>query len=500
MLANYAGQAWMALIGLAAVPLYVRFLGVEAYGVIGIFATLQAVFALLDLGMGHTANRELARLAALEGATQEMRDLMRTLEIPYWLLGLLVGGAVAALSPVIAHRWVNAEALSPDTVQHAVLLMGVTMGLRWPCGLYGGALMGLQKQVLFNAVSMALETARAIGAVLVLWLVSATLEAFFLWQTFFALAGTLVLVACAWTGLPPCASRARFRRDVLARVWRFAAGITGISLLSTILMQLDKVILSRLLPLEAFGFYMLATVVALTLYRFFGPIFSAVYPRFTALLAKGASAELTRLYHQSAQLLSLAVLPAAMIVAVFSQELMLLWTQDAVIATRTHVLVTILTLGTALNGLMHIPYGLQLAAGWTRLAFLLNLWAVLLLAPLLVLLTSVYGVVGAASVWLILNAAYILVGVQLMHRRLLPGEQRHWYAVDAGAPLFASLLAAGAMRATMPSLDSLPALAVYIAASAAVTLGVTAFAMPFTRSAVLGRLSMLFSVSNAPRS
>ena len=37
VLANFAGRAWSALMALAFLPLYIRFLGIESYGLVGIF-------------------------------------------------------------------------------------------------------------------------------------------------------------------------------------------------------------------------------------------------------------------------------------------------------------------------------------------------------------------------------------------------------------------------------------------------------------------------------
>lgn len=42
LIANYLGQSWTALMGLAFIPLYIKYLGIEAYGLIGLFALLQA--------------------------------------------------------------------------------------------------------------------------------------------------------------------------------------------------------------------------------------------------------------------------------------------------------------------------------------------------------------------------------------------------------------------------------------------------------------------------
>jgi hypothetical protein len=51
VIANYFGIGWQALMGVAFVPLYIKYLGMEAYGLIGIFAILQAWLVLLDMGM-----------------------------------------------------------------------------------------------------------------------------------------------------------------------------------------------------------------------------------------------------------------------------------------------------------------------------------------------------------------------------------------------------------------------------------------------------------------
>ena len=129
----------------------------------------------------------------------------------------------------------------------------------------------------------------------------------------------------------------------------------------------------------------------------------------------------------------------------------MLWTRNPVTVEHTHLLLSLLVIGTALNGLMNLPYALQLAYGWTRLAFYTNVAAVLLLAPTLVLVTKRYGAVGAASVWVVLNAGYVLISMQIMHRLLLKGEKWRWYREDVGLPLAATLLVAGVGRWLLPS-------------------------------------------------
>jgi O-antigen/teichoic acid export membrane protein len=76
-------------------------MGVEAYGLVGFFATLQSLLVLFDLGMSTTVTRELARYSSLLGREQEIRDLTRTLEMIYWSIGGFIAIIVLLLSEII---------------------------------------------------------------------------------------------------------------------------------------------------------------------------------------------------------------------------------------------------------------------------------------------------------------------------------------------------------------------------------------------------------------
>lgn len=55
--ANFLASIWAAGIGIAFVPLYIKYLGMESYGLIGVLAALQAWSTALDFGLAPTINR-----------------------------------------------------------------------------------------------------------------------------------------------------------------------------------------------------------------------------------------------------------------------------------------------------------------------------------------------------------------------------------------------------------------------------------------------------------
>ena len=489
--ANFAGSIWQALMALIFIPIYIKFMGIEAWGLIGIFATLQVIFGLLDMGLSSTLNREMARLSVLPHKEQEMRDLVRTLEAIYWSVAVFVGIVAVSLSPFIAHHWIKAGQLSGKTIEQSLLIMGFVIALQMPVGFYSGGLMGLQRQVLLNAITIVISTLRGAGAILILWLVSPTIQAFFLWQIIISAINIFLLALFLWRRLPRGDNKAVFQKQLLRGIWRFTAGMSGIAVLATILTQLDKVILSKMLSLEMFGYYALAGTVAMSLGCFFTPVFYSIYPRFTQLVSIDDQEGLKRLYHKSCQFMSVLILPAAVVIAFFSYEILLLWTQSPATAGKSHLLASILICGTAINGLMNLPYALQLAFGWTKLSFFKNVIAVILLVPLIIYMTMRYGATGAAIAWLVLNMGMFFFEIPIMHHRLLRKEKWRWYWHDVSLPLVTCVLIAGVGRIfisePMPQFTML----LYLVIVSVLTVTITAIITPVTKAWLLKQLLII---------
>lgn len=437
LLVGLANSGWSALIGLAVVPLYLKYLGLESYGLIGFFATTQALFQLLDMGMAPTVNREIAR-CAVSGNMREARNLLHTLAVIYWSLAAAIVLLVFILAPVISQYWLQSKKLSPDTISHAVILMGLVVATRWPVGLYQGALMGAQRLAVSSGINMAMVTLGSLGAVVVLAYVSPTVEAFFIWQAAVGLAYAEVMRRAAWR-VVGVEKPQQFDWGSLKRVWRFSAGISVVALSGVIFTQIDKVILSKLLGLEEFGQYMLATLVVSGLYVLVTPLFNVVYPRFSALVANGNTQQLSDLYRLCTRILASVLFPLAMLLALFAKDLVTVWTGNAVIGAGVAPVITLLAIGSALHGVMYLPYALQLAYGETRLPVFITLTLIALLVPLIVLLTLNRGAQGAALAWLVLHVVYMIIGTWVTHRYLLKGLAIRWISQDVGIPLAATV-------------------------------------------------------------
>jgi O-antigen/teichoic acid export membrane protein len=479
--ANFLGQGWRVLMSLAFVPLYIRYLGIEAYGLIGVFAVLQAWLGLLDMGMKPALIREMARFTGGAHDAQSIWDLLRSIESISIAIAALVAMGVWAASGWLAADWVRAEKLPVAVVAQAFALMGVVTALQFVESIYTSSIAGLQRQVLQNAVASLMTTVRGLGAVAILMWVSPTITTFFIWQGLVSLLTVMVFAGVVYRVLPSPPRPARFSMPALIGVWRYAAGIVGITLLALLLTQVDKLLLSRLLSLEAFAHYALAGVVASALYSLVGPITATYYPRITELAMRGDDIALRAAYHQGAQLVTVLMGAAAAVMMIFGDQVLLLWTQDPPLVRHVAPLLPVLALGTLFNGLMWIPYQLQLAHGWTSLTIKVNSVAVVILVPAILWAVPTYGALGAAWVWVTLNAGYILFDIYFIHQRLLPTEKWRWYREDVAIPLAAATATAWLCRWVMPEgLGRLGAFGVLLLSSGGVLLA-AALAAPLVR-------------------
>ena len=176
---NFLGQGWSAFIALAFLPLYINRLGMEAYGLIGIFVVMQSLLLLLDVGMTPTLNREMARFSTASQNAQSIRDLLYSVEVICYSLAFGIVMVIWLNSDYLARDWIRSEKLNVDTVRDVLLVMALVIALRFCEGIYRGALYGLERLVWYSGASSLLVTLRYAGAIAALDWVSRSIEVFF---------------------------------------------------------------------------------------------------------------------------------------------------------------------------------------------------------------------------------------------------------------------------------------------------------------------------------
>ncbi|WP_367844555.1 lipopolysaccharide biosynthesis protein [Rhodanobacter geophilus] len=430
-----ANSTVVVLVSLIALPFYVRFLGMEAYGLIGFYATLQTVLLALDLGLAPTVSREIAH-GAETGQQRRSASLLRTLGVVYVSVAVVIVALIALIAPWIGADWLHAKTLSESTVTQAVTLMGVNLACRWPISLYQGALIGAHRLAHSAATSMATNICAAITTIAVLAWGARSIQAFFVVQAAFGLLQVLVLRGLAWRAVGEFGAPYDF--GDLRRVWHFSAWMGGVVIAGLLVSQFDKVVLSRVVTLESFAHYMLAALLVSGLQVLTTPAFNTLFPKFSALIAKGDRSSLEYLYITASRLFSTSLFALAFAVVFQTEPMVTIWLGDAKVAADVAPLAAWLAVGSALNGIMVFPYCLQLAAGKPKLAFLIAAGLLVITVPMVIALAIKYGAIGGAVSWAILNALYLFIGTWLTGREVMGFAGWLWLKRSVSIPLIAT--------------------------------------------------------------
>lgn len=432
IVASYVSQIYITVIGIAMLPVYIKYIGAEAYGLVGFFAMLQAWFNLLDMGLTPTMARQTALYRGGAMDALDLRRLLRALEGIFFgvaLLGML--GIIISAEP-IATKWLQVHSLSLNEVRNAIMLMGIIIGLRWTSGLYRGAINGFEHTVWLGAWNSCIATFRFVLVIPFFVYVGTSPTEFFIYQLGVAIIELIVLVTKTYHLLPKMGAgkSTPWQWEPLRNVLKFSLSIAFTSSVWVLVTQTDKLVLSKLLPLAEYGYFTLAVLVAGAVMMVSGPISSAILPRMTRLHLANDEAGLIQIYRNATQLVVVIAVPVALVLALFSKQILWAWTGDLLLVNKAAPVLTLYAIGSGILALGAFPYYLQFAKGDLRLHLIGSFLFVLLLIPNLIWATWKFGMIGAGWAWLLVNLIYFLFWVPFVHHRFVRGLHRVWLLKD----------------------------------------------------------------------
>ena len=427
VIASFGGAVSAAVLNLVFTIAYFRILDGESYGLV-IFCTTILIFgnAIVEAGIARTTTRELARREHAPELAQEMHDVLFTLQIMHFALALACALAIVGLSHWLASDWLQRDKLNIDDAVRAIILVGGIAILQFPRALCQAALAGLQRQVFLNICTAAFVLLRGVATIAALHWLGPNATIFLVVQLIVSGMETTTLFIATWQRMPKARRHARFDMRHVREVWAFTAGDT-VGILVSIAMGIgDRVLLSRLLPLEAFGVYGLAVQMADAVQRVVNPFVGAYFPHFIDLLARKDHDQLSHDYHRITIVVAALMLPAVFLICFFSAEILQLVSGKPSVVQDFAPVLAVRALATAFNTLQWFPHAMQLATGLSSFSLVVNIFSASIYLPGILFLTPVYGVIVPPALWLLVTVLQVIPMIVVTHRRALMGEAWTW--------------------------------------------------------------------------
>ena len=438
--ANFVGLGYTTLIGVVVLPLYLQYLGAEAFGLVGFFLVLQAWMQIFDLGMSPLLSRQTAQARGKDSGYLELRRLLRSLELIVVVVALLVFSAMAGGSSWISDNWLKVTSLETDIVANCIVLMGVIVSFRFFVSLYRSGVQGLENQVRLNVINIFLVTLKFAGALLLLKFLTQEITHFFIYQLAVGMLELTILMTMFYRCIPTTDKVGiAIYWSSLKPVLPFAAGMAYTAAIWVIMTQLDKLVLSNILPLSEYGYFSLVAVVAAGISQIGSPISQAILPRMTYLLSQGNEQGMVLLYRQSTQLMAAIILPLTAIIAFFSEELLFAWTGDKDAAEWAGPVLFWFALGNGVLAIAAFQFYLQFAHGKLKMHVIFNSIAAAVQIPLIVYAAYKYGVMAVAVTWFVLRLVSFFIWTPIVHKKFARGIHWSWLFGDIGPSFMMTL-------------------------------------------------------------
>jgi O-antigen/teichoic acid export membrane protein len=397
---NLTGQSCLMALGFVAVRYILRGLGADALGIIYFALTASSVIsAMLDLGIGSSAIREISRCVTSE--PEYVTEFVRTGSSFFWSTYIVLALALFLGAPAIVGHWLKLKTLDSETAIRVLRVIGIASLVALPRTLYVGVLRGLQRMEFNNLIDVAASGLQQFGTIAILLLGGGLLRVVHWFAICYFASIAAYVVTCSRL-LSPGAMVPGFFRAVVKKNFNFASNMAATSVLSVIESQADKVIVSKLLPIGMFGYYGVAYAAVSKGMLITGSIADAALPSFCELHGMGSTKTLLSQYSKLQDLLCFITMPIFAAVP-FAALPVFGFVLNAEAARLLMLPTTFLCLGFYLNSTLHAAHLFSLAAGRPDISARFNLYALFVVPTAAILLIHFLGLIGAGLSWVVYN-------------------------------------------------------------------------------------------------
>jgi O-antigen/teichoic acid export membrane protein len=388
---NVAGRAAPQLVAVVTTPLLINMLGPSRWGVFSLAMALVGISGLLDLGIGRALTRGLAeRLHA--GNEDQAATLVKTGLLVLGALGVLGGLLAAAGAHPVAYHVINVK----SALRHETEMTLYVICLTIPTIVVNGALWGVISALdLFRAANIANVVISALtyaGQLLILYACN-SLAAVMLVFLVGRVASLLVYWKLCHDALPSLGDGAFSRAD-LRPLMRIGGWMTVSNVVFPILTYADRVVIASVLSAEAIGYYATPSDLMARVHIVTGATVISLFPAIAASY-RTDPARAVALFGRSVVTVSAVLFPAAVLVGVFSNELLTLWI-GADYASHAAPVLRILAVGTLVGAADSIAATLLDAIGLPRVNAKLSVCELIVYVPVLFFALHLFGFLGGA--------------------------------------------------------------------------------------------------------
>jgi len=435
---NLVGSAIPLVLALVTVPIYIRLVGADRYGVLAIAWVLLGYFGMFDLGLGRATTYQIA---ALKEATEEARASV------FWSaviinLGMgIVGGAVLWLCShyFFSYLFKVDGALRKEVIS-SIWLLAFAVPIATLTGVLSGALMGRGQFLWTNIISITSTSLFQIFPLAVAWWFGPNLGQLLLAAISARVVAIVVLwIRCYYTVAHQFTPR--FDRSRARELLGYGGWVALTSLVAPALVMVDRFAIGAVIGAAAVAIYAIPFQLAQRIAIVPTALMTALFPRLPTASPEERDSLSNRTTETLASVLGAPTLAAILLLHPFLN----LWV-GAGLGDQAAPVGRLLVFGFWVNAFAIVPYSRLQASGRPDMVMKVHAFEIPVYLALLYFCMKNFGLPGCAVALIARNIAdYFLLSYaasgSVRNQRLLLS--------------YAALLGAGLGLAAWATYDSL---------------------------------------------
>src|SRR5271168_3746555 len=412
---NLIGSGAPLIVAVFSMPILIRGLGKDRFGVLALAWALIGYASFFDIGLGRALTQLVARKLGT-GEEHEVPILVWTSLLLMVALGVVGAAVIVAISPWLVHHALKIpEALQSETLRAFYLL-----GLSVPVVISAAGLRGLleahQRFKLVNALRIPIGIFAFVGPLLVLPF-SRSLVSVVATLVAGRLIGCLAHLLICFRVVPELRRRVAWHGPSAGPLLRFGGWMTVTNIVGPLMVTLDRFLIAGLVSVTAVAYYATPYEVVTKLLLISVAVMGVVFPAFSVSFVKDRS-RAALLFGRSVKYILLALFPIVLLIVALAQNGLTLWL-GAEFAQHSTRVVQWLALGVLANGLALVPFSFVQGVGRPDLTAKLHLVELPIYLGMLFLLIRADGIEGAAIAWSA-RTVFDALALFFMARRFLP--------------------------------------------------------------------------------
>ena len=394
-LVNLIGLAIPILVGLLAIPIIVKGLGVERFGLLTLAWAVIGYFSLFDLGIGRAITQALAERLTY-ASTRELSALAWT-----GLMLMLVFSLVGTCALICFTPWLVSdvlkvpEALTDETRRAFLYLAASIPAVVLSSGL-SGILTALHRFPLINA----LRTPMGIMTFLIplgILPYSKNLAHICAALTLMRLIFLVLHGIACYKAFPAMYQNITFLKKEILKLLQFGSWLTLSNIIGPLMVYLDRFVIGSILGIALVAYYVTPYEIVTRLWAIPAAVVAVLFPAFAAAKPQ-ANTSTASLYASGTRAIVRILAPIALLFITFAREGLFFWIGDDFARNGT-IILQWLAAGVYINGYAHVPFAYIQGIGRSDLTAKLHLIELPLYLALLIWALETFGIWGAACAW-----------------------------------------------------------------------------------------------------